>query len=111
MGQFIPTQTACLQLDLPRNQGLGWLKPSRSATDSDQFPKAQRYRQALSLEGTMDLFYTSPIEPYSLVWSCINCAMPANLLATFTLILMGVSLATYVERRKSILLRTGRRHP
>ena len=52
----------------------------------------------------MDLFSTSPIEAYSLVRSCINCTMPANLLATFTLIAMGAGLVTYVERRKAILL-------
>jgi hypothetical protein len=67
-----------------------------------------RYRQALSSEDAMDLFSTSPIEAYSLVRSCINCTMPANLLATFTLIAMGAGLVTYVERRKAILLKTGR---
>jgi hypothetical protein len=56
----------------------------------------------------MDLFSTSPIEAYSWVRSCINCTMPANLLATFTLIAMSAGLATYVEHRKAILLRTGR---
>ena len=56
----------------------------------------------------MDLFSSSPAEAYSLIRSCINCAMPANLLATFALIVMGAGLVTYVERRKAILLRTGR---
>ena len=55
----------------------------------------------------MDLF-TSPIESYSLVRSCISCTMPTNLLATFTLIAMGAGLVTYVEHRKAMLLRTGR---
>ena len=56
----------------------------------------------------MDLYSASPVEAYSLVWSCINCTMPANLLATFTLIVMGVGLATYVERRKAVLLKSRR---
>lgn len=56
----------------------------------------------------MDLFSSSPAEAYSLVRSCINCTMPANLLATFALIAMGAGLVTYVERRKAILLRTRR---
>lgn len=56
----------------------------------------------------MDFFSIYPSEAYSLVGSCINCIMPGNLLATLTLILMGVGLSLYVERRKAVLLRTGR---
>ncbi len=67
-----------------------------------------RCRQARSSEDPMDLFSTSPSEAYSLVRSCINCTMPANLLATFALIVMGAGLVTYVERRKAILLKTRR---
>jgi hypothetical protein len=55
----------------------------------------------------MDLFSASPSESYSLIGSCINCTMPANLLATLALILMGVGLAVHVERRKAVFLRTG----
>jgi hypothetical protein len=36
----------------------------------------------------------------TIIGSCINCTMPANLLATLALILIGVGLATYLERRK-----------
>jgi hypothetical protein len=39
-------------------------------------------------------------ETYSIVGSCINYTMPANLLATLTLILVGVGLAAHFERRK-----------
>ena len=55
----------------------------------------------------MDLFSASASEAYALVGSCINCTMPASLLATLTLILMGVGLTVHVERRKAALLRTG----
>lgn len=36
----------------------------------------------------------------AIIGSCINCTMPANLLATLALILIGVATATYFERRK-----------
>jgi hypothetical protein len=55
----------------------------------------------------MDIF-TSPVETYSLVRSCINCVMPTNLLATFALITMGAGVVTCVESRRAILRRTGR---
>lgn len=50
----------------------------------------------------MDLFSASSVEAYSLVRSCINCTMPANLAATFTLIAIGFGLATFGERRKAV---------
>jgi hypothetical protein len=39
----------------------------------------------------------------AIVGSCINCTTPANLLATLALILIGVGLATGLERRKLAL--------
>lgn len=37
---------------------------------------------------------------YEIVGSCINCTTPANLLATFALIVIGLGLAVRFERRK-----------
>jgi hypothetical protein len=36
----------------------------------------------------------------TIVGSCINCTMPASLLATLALILVGVGLGARFERRK-----------
>jgi hypothetical protein len=42
-------------------------------------------------------------ENYAIVGSCINCTTPANLLATFALILIGVGLVAQFERRRASL--------
>jgi hypothetical protein len=42
----------------------------------------------------------SPLgESYSIVGTCINCTAPASLLATITLIAIGVAMAIRSERR------------
>jgi len=38
-------------------------------------------------------------ETVGIVGSCINCTSPASLLATFSLVLIGVGLALRAERR------------
>jgi len=37
-----------------------------------------------------------------IVGSCINCTEPANLIATFALILIGMGLAIHFDRRKPV---------
>lgn len=44
-----------------------------------------------------------------IVESCINCTSPANLAATFALILVGVGLAVHFERRKPAYVEIRRR--
>jgi hypothetical protein len=39
-------------------------------------------------------------EAVGIVGSCINCSTPANLLATFALILFGFGLLARLKRRK-----------
>ncbi|WP_156434616.1 hypothetical protein [Bradyrhizobium lablabi] len=38
-------------------------------------------------------------ETFSIVGTCINCTAPASLLATMTIIAIGVALALRAERR------------
>jgi len=48
----------------------------------------------------MEALNFSPSDPIGIVGLCINCTTPANLLATFALIAIGVGLAACLERRK-----------
>ena len=41
-------------------------------------------------------------ETFSVVGTCINCTTPASLLATMTLIVIGVALAFRSERRNGV---------
>jgi hypothetical protein len=47
----------------------------------------------------MNLVAVPASESYSVVGSCINCTTPASLVATMTLIAIGVALAIRAERR------------
>jgi hypothetical protein len=47
----------------------------------------------------MNLVAGPVAESYSVVGSCINCTTPASLMATMTLIAIGVALAVRAERR------------
>jgi hypothetical protein len=43
---------------------------------------------------------TAPVgEAFSIVGTCINCTAPASLLATLTVVVIGVALAFRAERR------------
>jgi hypothetical protein len=53
----------------------------------------------------MNVLTSSLSESVGIVGSCINCAAPANLLATFAVILVGVGLAVHYERRKPTMAR------
>ena len=45
---------------------------------------------------------TAPVsETFSIVATCINCTAPASLLATMTILAIGVALAFRSERRNS----------
>lgn len=47
--------------------------------------------------------FAGPLDQtYAIVGSCINCTTPANLLASFALILIGVGLAVCFNDRKSL---------
>jgi hypothetical protein len=41
-------------------------------------------------------------EAFSIVGTCINCTAPASLLATLTIIAIGVALALRSERRNGV---------
>lgn len=56
----------------------------------------------------MNSFPASASDAYSIVGTCINCTMPANLVATLAVMLIGVALAVHFERRKLASLRPGR---
>lgn len=43
------------------------------------------------------------VEPVTILGSCINCSASTSLLATFTLILVGLAFVGHFERRKSAL--------
>jgi hypothetical protein len=46
---------------------------------------------------------TAPVsESFPVVGTCINCTTPASLLATMTLIVIGVALAFRSERRNGV---------
>jgi hypothetical protein len=46
---------------------------------------------------------TAPVsETFSIVGTCINCTAPANLLATLTVIAVGVALTFRSERRNGV---------
>ena len=46
---------------------------------------------------------TAPVsETFSIVGTCINCTAPASLLATLTVIAIGVALAFRSERRNGV---------
>ena len=46
---------------------------------------------------------TAPVgETFSIVGTCINCTAPASLLATMTIIAIGVALAFRSERRNGV---------
>ena len=47
----------------------------------------------------MNLVAGPVAESYSVVGSCINCTTPASLMATMTLIAIGVALAVRAEHR------------
>jgi hypothetical protein len=50
-------------------------------------------------DGMMNLVASPLGESYSIVGTCINCTAPASLLATITLIAIGVAMAIRSERR------------
>ena len=49
--------------------------------------------------GMMNLVAVPASESYSVVGSCINCTTPASLMATMTLVAIGVAFAIRAERR------------
>ena len=50
----------------------------------------------------MNLAAAPVSESFSIVGTCINCTAPASLLATLTVIAIGVALAVRSERRASL---------
>jgi len=50
----------------------------------------------------MNLVAASVSETFPIVGTCINCTAPASLLATMTVIAIGVALAVRSERRTSL---------
>jgi hypothetical protein len=47
-------------------------------------------------------------EAPAIIGSCINCVAPGSLAATLGLIVIAVSIALTLERRKLVLTRTGK---
>ena len=47
----------------------------------------------------MNLVAAPVSETSSIVGTCINCTAPANLLATMTIVVIGIALAFRTERR------------
>ena len=50
-------------------------------------------------DSTMNLISAPVGEAFSVVGTCINCTAPASLLATLTVLAVGVALAFRAERR------------
>ena len=50
-------------------------------------------------DGMTNLVAAPVSETFSIVGTCINCTAPASLLATITVIAIGVTLALRAERR------------
>lgn len=53
-------------------------------------------------DGMMNLVTAPVSETFSIVGTCINCTAPASLLATLTVIAIGVALAFRSERRNGV---------
>ena len=53
-------------------------------------------------DGMMNLVAAPVSETFSIVGTCINCTAPASLLATMTVIAIGVALAFRSERRNGV---------
>jgi hypothetical protein len=53
-------------------------------------------------DGMMNLVAAPVSETFSIVGTCINCTAPASLLATLTVIAIGVALAFRRERRNGV---------
>ena len=59
----------------------------------------------------MNAFSASLSEPYTIVRSCIDCTTPANLLATFALLLISAALAVGFERKRLSAVPRGQADP
>jgi hypothetical protein len=72
------------------------------ADDTDGLPGNTRCPlvSPVAWENAMNAFSASLSEPYTIVGSCIDCTTPANLLATFALLLIGATLAVGFERKR-----------
>jgi hypothetical protein len=53
-------------------------------------------------DGMTNLIAAPVSETFSIVGTCINCTAPASLLATMTIIAIGVALAFRFERRSGV---------
>jgi hypothetical protein len=75
----------------------GWLDRDKTAI----FNSGLCFRPECQDDG-MNLVTAPVSETFSIVGTCINCTAPASLLATLTIIVIGVALAFRAERRNGV---------
>ena len=75
----------------------GWIEAALLHLIPAPHCRALKYQD----DGMMNLVAASVSETFPIVGTCINCTAPASLLATMTVIAIGVALAVRSERRAS----------
>jgi hypothetical protein len=89
--------TSSLSAELTGTSITAWLDREKTATFNSApgfSPKCQ--------DNDMNLVAAPVSETFSIVGTCINCTAPASLLATMTIIAIGVALAFRSERRNGV---------